>query len=145
MSKGNVLELFISSLNKSGRTKKEQLELDENGIINDKYYAKNVDRSVLITSKHSYDMAKDRSIDIEYGYLGENILIDVDPYSLDPGDKIEIGEVIVEITENCTICNSLGKVDSSLPKLLQKDRGIFAKTIKGGNIRKGDIVNISKY
>lgn len=144
MLEGKVIGLFISTKNKSGRIDKEQLELDENGILNDKFYAKNINRSILLTSKHSYDMAKDRSIDIEYGYLGENILIDINPYNLNSGDRIEIGDVTLEITENCTICNSLGKVDSSLPKLLANDRGIFVKTVKGGNIRKGDVVKITK-
>ena len=145
MSEGKVLGLFISCNNQTGRTEQEQLQLDENGIINDKFYAKNIDRSILITSKHSYDMAKERSIDIEYGYLGENILIDINPYNLSSGDKVEIADVVLEITDNCTICNSLAKVDTALPKLLADDRGIFAKTLKGGNIRKGDIVKISKY
>jgi len=145
MLEGRVLGLFISGKEKSGRVEKEQLTLDTNGVIGDKFYAKNIDRTILITSKYSYDLAKEKATEIPYGYLGENILIDINPYGLSSGDKIDIGNISLEITENCTICNSLGKVDSSLPELLANDRGIFAKTIKSGNIRKGDIVKISKY
>jgi len=36
-------------------------------------------------------------------------------------------------------------VDKKLPQILANDRGIFAKTLKGGNIRKGDTVIIKKY
>ncbi|WP_373073497.1 MOSC domain-containing protein [Sulfurimonas sp.] len=140
MLKGSVLGLFKSIKGEDGRISFEELCLDENGIIGDKYYGKKIDRSILITSKSSYDLAKDKATEIPFGYLGENIVIDINPYSMKPGEKIEMGEVVLEITNNCTICNSLGKVDSSLPELLANDRGIFAKTIKGGYIRKGDIV-----
>jgi MOSC domain-containing protein YiiM len=145
MLQGSVLELFKSVKGEDGRNSCKELSLDENGIIGDKYYAKKIERSILITSKSSYDMAKDKATEIPYGYLGENIIIDINPYGMKPGEQIQMGEVLLEITNNCTICNSLGKVDSSLPKLLANDRGIFAKTIKGGNIRKGDIVKILKY
>lgn len=145
MLKGNVLELFISIKGKDNRENKEQISLDANGVIEDKFYAKDTQRSVLITSISSYELAKEKGIDVPYSSLGENILIDINPYELIPGDRLEIGEVVLEITINCTICNSLSKVDKFLPKILANDRGIFAKTIKGGNIRKGDEVNILKY
>lgn len=138
---GKVIDLFISSKDK-GRENKQQIDLELQGICEDKYYAKDINRSILITSYDSYLIAKDNSIDVENGSLGENILIDINPYGLNIGTQISIGEVVLEITQNCTICNSLAKVDSMLPKVLKSDRGIFAKTLKSGKIRKGDIVNI---
>jgi len=119
--------------------------VDENGIIEDKFYAKDANRSILITSLDSYLLAKESSIDMEYGSLGENILVDVNPYHLTQGDIISFGELELIITQNCTICNSLSKVDAKLPNVLKSDRGIFAKTLKSGKIRKGDIVKIIKY
>jgi MOSC domain-containing protein YiiM len=145
MLNGNVIGLFISIKNQKNRENKELIRLDENGVLEDKFYAKDIDRSVLITSTDSYDLAKDKAMEIPYGYLGENILININPYSLQRGDKLYVGEVLLEITSNCTICNTLAKVHSSLPSLLANDRGIFAKTIKGGNIRKGDVAKILKY
>jgi MOSC domain-containing protein YiiM len=145
MSKGKVLELFMSIKGQENRANKEEILLDENGVVGDKFHGKNIERSILITSQKSYDLAHSNDVEMPYGSLGENIIIDIDPYNLSSGDKIEMGEVILEITNNCTICNGLSKVDSSLPKLLADDRGIFAKTIQGGYIRKGDVVNILKY
>lgn len=142
MSKGRVLELYVSVKDKDSRDIKEQIVLDEKGVIGDKFHGKNIQRSILITSKESYDLALQKGIEIPLGSLGENIMIDINPYSLTSGDKIQIGEALVEITNNCTICNGLSKVDSSLPDLLSDDRGIFAKTLNGGIIKKGDKVNI---
>lgn len=75
---------------------------------------------------------------MEYGSLGENILIDYNVYNLSMGTQLKIGEVIVEITQNCTICNYLSIIDKSLPKLLRNDRGIFVKVIQSGVIKEGD-------
>ena len=106
----------------------------------DKFYGHNTNRSILITSLDSYEIAKQNNIDINYGQLGENILIDFNLNVLKLNMQLKIGEVILEISQQCTICNSLSKIDKKLPKLLEHDRGIFAKIITGGIIKQDDIV-----
>jgi MOSC domain-containing protein YiiM len=135
---GKVLELFYST--NEGRINTEELSLDEKGVIKDKFYNKNMQRSVLIASLDSYSLAKKHGIDAPYSALGENILIDYNLYYLRPGDRIMIGELVLEISQNCTLCESLAKVDAKLPKILKDDRGIFAKVISGSTIKKGDNV-----
>jgi len=141
---GKILKLYITQ-NDANKSRKslQSIRLDNNGIIDDKFYSKNLDRSVLITSLESYELSKKSGIDIKYGSLGENILIDINPYSLITGDKLKIGEVTLEITQNCTLCKGLSAVHNELPKLLKNDRGIFAKVISGsGEINSGDSVEI---
>ena len=140
---GKVLELYIAIKDK-GRVSKNSIEVDCGGIVDDKFYGKNIDRSILITSISSYELAKEHNINTDYGLLGENILIDINPYALKSGDRLQIGEVILEISQHCTICNSLSKIDKSLPKILENDRGIFTKVIKNGKIRQNDTVQIIK-
>jgi len=138
---GSVQKLFISVKDK-GRESKENLELDKDGVCGDKYYAKNSSRAILITSLDSYKIAKENGIEAGFSSLGENILMDINPYHLTVGDKLTIGDVVLEITHNCTLCKSLAKVDAKLPEILKNDRGIFAKTIKDGTIKIGDKVTI---
>jgi len=133
---GKILELFYST--NDGRVNTNKLALDEKGVIEDKYYDKNIERSVLITSLDSYKLAIDNGINVSYSALGENILIDYNPYHLTVGARILIGDLVLEISQNCTLCKSLAKVDARLPKLLKDDRGIFAKVIISGTIHKGD-------
>jgi len=135
---GQVLELFISKKDKLKRISRTILEVDAKGIVDDKFYAKDVDRSILLTSKESYKLALKNSIKMSYGALGENILIDYNPYDLAIGTRLQIGEVVLEITQNCTICNHLSSIDETLPKLLKDDRGIFVKVVEVGFIEKGD-------
>lgn len=133
---GKVSSLFCSP--PAGRTAVASFALDSKGILNDKHYNKSIDRSVLITSLESYALAKRHGIDVDYGALGENILIEYNPYHLTAGRKLRIGKVTLEISQPCTLCKSLTAIDSKLPKLLKNDRGIFAKVIESGTIKEDD-------
>jgi len=133
---GKILELFYST--EDGRVNPNTLALDEKGVIEDKYYNKDIQRSVLIASRESYELASRNGINAPYSTLGENILIDYNPYNLKAGTRLSVGKVLLEISQHCTLCNSLSKIDKRLPKLLKDDRGIFAKVIQSGNITKGD-------
>lgn len=137
-----VLTLFISVDNDMKRVEKESLVLDENGVIEDKFYAKNPNRLILITSVSAYALAKSRGVEIEYGSLGENILIDQNINHLTVGNQFKIGEAVLEITQNCTLCNGLSTIDPKLPLILKNDRGIFAKAVTNGIIKKDDLLII---
>lgn len=143
---GKVIELFIT-LDDTNKTRKsvQTVSVDNDGILEDKFHGKNLQRSVLLTATDSYVITQENNIDITTGSLGENILIDINPYHLVMGDIVVMGSVELEITQNCTLCKGLSIVDSKLPKLLKDDRGIFAKVISGkSTINVGDKVTITK-
>jgi len=137
---GKVTKLFISQLDTQNRVEQNSLKLDCGGVVGDKFYDKNIDRSVLLTSQDSYNLIKQNNIDIHSGDLGENILIDFDPYILDIDSKISIGDTILQITMECTICKSLKKIDKCVPKLMKTNRGMFAKVIKNGTVSIDDMI-----
>jgi MOSC domain-containing protein YiiM len=137
---GSVLKLFTSKSGTSQRFEEKTIALDELGVVDDKFYSKNPERSVLIASTDSYDLVMTYGIEMPFGYLGENILMDFNPYALDVGTKIKIGSTILEISQHCTICNHLTTIDVKIPTLLKNDRGIFAKVISDGKINDGDKV-----
>ncbi len=140
---GQVLELYTTVKGDPTRIPQEILTLDTLGVVGDKFHGKDLERSVLIASNESYEIAHNNAIDIGNGLLGENILIDFNPYHLLPGDTFKIGSVTLEITQNCTLCKGLTSVNTKLPKLLKNDRGIFAKVLHSGNIKTGDTVSIN--
>jgi len=136
---GKVLKLYISKDSYDGRINQSEVGLDKNGVAADKFYGKDIKKSILLTSINTYDLVKDNGIEIKEGELGENILVDFNLDKLTIGSKFQIGDnALLEITQACTVCNSLSKIDKSLPKLLKKDRGIFAKVVKRGIIKEGD-------
>lgn len=137
-----VLALFVSVDNDKKRVYKEKLELDEMGVLEDKFYAKNSNRLILIASTTAYALAKSSGVELEYGSLGENILIDQNLHGLSIGNQFRIGEIVLEITQNCTLCNGLSLLDPKLPEILKNDRGIFVKAVTSGIIKKDDIIII---
>jgi len=137
---GKVLSLFITVQNSSGPAQRDVITVDEKGILDDKHYDTDIQRSVLLTSTQSYTLAKKHGIEMPYSSLGENLLIDYNPYGLSAGTRLRIGNSVLEISQPCTLCNHLSKVDSKLPKLLKNDRGIFAKVVKEGTIKVGDTI-----
>ena len=137
-SVGCVFSLYYTPVD--GYIKSDTLDLDTKGILEGKHYDKRIDRSILLVSLESYALLKEYMIAMPYGILGENILIDYNPYGLDEGSRLKIGNVILEITQLCTLCSSLSKIDSRVPKLLKNDRGIFAKVVEGGSIKEGDSI-----
>ena len=128
----------VESGDLTSRVSKQEIIVDENGVWEDKFYGKEPDRSILITSIDSYRLAEKKKIAVEHGSLGENILMDYNPYSLHIGTQIRVGEVVLEISQSCTLCKNLTKIDKRLPKLLKNDRGVFAKVIKSGFIYPDD-------
>lgn len=135
---GEVLDLFITGAEK--RVAVQELELDGEGAVGDKFRGKDMQRSVLIASRYSYELCKENDISVSYGDLGENILIDYNPYALEVGSRLTIGEAVLEITQQGTLCPGLSKVNPKLPKLLKGRRGIFAKVVNNGTIKKGNSV-----
>ena len=139
---GCIQSLFISIPGDKNRKELISIHVDSKGVVGDKFYAKDIARSILITSLESYLLAKKEQITIPYGALGENLLIDYNPYHLAPSSRLKIGSVILEISQYCTICNHLSSIDERVPDLLKKDRGIFARVIKEGEIKKGDTISL---
>ena len=137
---GKVLFLYISNKKTSHPIEQRKIDVDSKGIMNDKHYNKDIERTILISSTASYTLVKSHGIDIPYGILGENLLIDFNPYDLPMGIQLKIGNAILEISQNCTLCNHLSKIHKKLPKLLKNDRGIFGKIIQGGTISRGDAI-----
>ena len=137
---GSVMSLFISKETSSGRLPVKQLIVDKKGVLDDKFYNKDIQRSVLLTSKDSYLLAQKEGIHMDHGVLGENILMDYNPYLLHAGTQLQIGTAILEISQYCTMCDHLKAIDPILPQLLSNDRGIFSKVIEEGQIQKGDSI-----
>ncbi len=98
----------------------------------------------MIIGKQSYDMAKNQMIQLTDGTLGENILLDFDPHVYPIGTQFKIGEVILQVTEDCSMCKHLAIFDPKLPKLIRHARGKYCKIIHGGDIMSGQTATLRK-
>ena len=138
---GKIKKLYLKNKD-SEIIEKDYLSIDKKGILKDKHYDKDINRSILITSIKTYEKIEQKNIEISLGELNENILVDFDIYLLPKETILKIGDVLLKITQNCTLCTHLSKIDSKLPKLIKNDRGLFFKVIYSGNIYIDDDIYI---
>ena len=140
---GKVLKTFSATNESSGLPRPIVSKLNliaDYGIENDKFAGKKLDQTVMIVGLKSYEIAKENNIDLEFGSLGENILLDFDPHDFEVGKQLFIEETILEITQICTVCSHLSLFDNNLPTLLKGHRGLYCRIIKNGIIKENMIV-----
>ena len=139
-----ILRLFLADPETKGRKECAELILDTDGVIGDKFHGRQADRSVLVTGPVAYHMAEGEGIDLRSGDLGENILLDLDTRELGPGDRLKAGEVVLEVSRRCPICEHLAIYDPVLPRLVKEVRGVYLRVIHGGTLLQGDRMRLLK-
>jgi len=84
-----------------------------------------------------------KKIDIKPGIFAENITTEkIDLRKLKVGDKLKINEAIIEISEIGKKCHVYCEIYKKVGKCIMPKEGIFAKVIKGGEVKKGDIIEL---
>ncbi|ADW21144.1 MULTISPECIES: MOSC domain-containing protein [Thermus] len=140
---GKVISLHLGLGSGLPKPQMEVLELIAGfGAKGDRHAGKDPDRAVLVAGLPAYEKAREAGIDLPFGALGENLLLDLDPHHLPPGTRLRVGEALLELAQVCTVCSSLSQFDLRLPKLLYEGRGLYARVLEGGTVRVGDPVQV---
>lgn len=84
---------------------------------------------------------------VEPGSLGENLTLEgIDLAALAPGDRLRVGEVLIELTRHTTPCANIAPFfqDEEIERVAQpRNPGwsrFYARVLEGGTIRPGDPV-----
>ncbi len=99
-------------------------------------------RQINIMALESLETLKAAGYDTAPGRMGEQIIVKgVDIESLQPGDRVQLGESVIEVTKPRTGCDKFeafqGKTRAPVPQM-----GMMAKVITGGALRVGDPAGI---
>ena len=140
MSKIKVLSVNISE--EKGVIKKpvDQINITEKGIEQDAH-AGDWHRQISLLGKESIDsFEKILGRKLEFGEFAENITTEgITLYNMKPGDKLNIGDVELEVTQIGKKCHGEGcAIFSQVGKCVMPKEGIFAKVIKTGSVKAGD-------
>lgn len=110
------------------------------------------DRAVLIYTKDMLDTLNTEGWALKPGDIGENLTIDGLKYEeIELGDRLIIGDVILEISEICNPCMNLavlpyvGKEKMNQFIITMKGRrGWYARVLQTGKVHTGDIVHFKR-
>lgn len=94
------------------------------------------DRQVLIMDKETLD-----ALELLPGTIRENITTEgINVNGLEPGDRLRIGEAVLQIAMPCTPCSLMDKIRPGLRKEIRGRRGMLCRVLRGGMIRTGDAI-----
>ena len=99
------------------------------------------DRAICLYSEELYDFLRGRGVNVSNGQIGENFTTrGLDLQALAKGDRLRVGECVIEITNVRVPCRQLRMWDQDLPELIVGHSGWVAKVVQEGSVRQGDVV-----
>jgi MOSC domain-containing protein YiiM len=63
---------------------------------------------------------------------------------LPPGQRMRVGEALLEVGKPCTTCHLMDEVRDGLRKAIRGRRGVICRVVVSGRIRRGDQIEIVK-
>ena len=106
-------------------------------------YHGGANRAVCLFSVEGYDWLREKGIDLENGAVGENFTMrGIDLNSLSKGDRLRVGECLIEITDVRVPCRSLKKWHGELDRLIVGRSGWVAKVVEEAVVKQGDAIEV---
>ena len=103
-------------------------------------------RQVSFLAAESIEKARKKGLDVTFGDFAENIATSgIDWLQLPVGTRLKLGESAeVEITQIGKECHNKCAIYYLAGDCIMPREGIFARVLKGGKIRCGDAVSITR-
>jgi len=118
------------------------LTLIENfGVEGDAHASSLWGRQVSLLASESIEKMRASGLDVKEGDFAENITTEgIELISLSVGARLLVGDVLIEITQIGKHCHTKCEIYKLAGDCIMPTEGVFAKVIKGGEIRKGDMI-----
>jgi len=139
----SVLSINVSEKKGTVKTQVEYGMFEENHGISNDAHSGNWHRQVSLLGVESIEKMQQLGLkEVDYGLFAENITTEgIKLYSLPIGTKLNIGEVILEITQIGKECHNGCEIKNIVGQCIMPKEGVFAKVIKGGVVKAGDVIN----
>ena len=140
--KGTTVAVCTSKKKGIRKRSVEEAELKVDwGIVGDAH-ADDWHRQVSLLAMESIEKMRDLGLNVGPGSFAENLTTQgLDLLSLPIGSQVRVGdEVILEITQHGKICHDHCAIYHQVGDCVMPREGIFAKVIKGGQVKAGDTI-----
>lgn len=135
--------LGLNTSKKKGVVKKPvgQVECEVNhGIVGDAH-AGDWHRQISLLGIESYKKMEDLGLKLKQGAFAENITTKgIVLYELPIGTKMQIGEVLLEVTQIGKECHSGCAISQQVGDCVMPKEGIFCKVLKQGMMKEMDSI-----
>lgn len=114
--------------------------VEKSGLNGDVHALPDSSRQVLLIEEETLDR-----YDLIPGQVKENITTrGISLMSLPRGSRLHIGsQVILEITKACSPCSRMDEIRKGLRLELACKRGMLARIVAGGIVRRGDAIRVA--
>ncbi|WP_054694973.1 MOSC domain-containing protein [Geotalea toluenoxydans] len=138
-----VLAVCISEKKGERKTPVASVELKENhGIIGDAH-AGDWHRQVSLLAMESIRKMQALGLSVDTGDFAENITTEgIELVSLPIGTRLSIGPTEMEVTQIGKECHTRCAIYYQAGDCVMPKEGIFAKVLKGGTVKPGDVVAV---
>ncbi len=141
MKKGTIVSISTSSEKGAKKTPVESAVLsDDHGLEGDAHAGK-WHRQVSLLAEESIEKMRGGGLEVGYGDFAENITTSgLVLYEIPVGTKLRLGQCLVEITQIGKECHDRCAIYEAVGDCVMPREGIFARVLRGGEIKKGDDV-----
>ena len=139
---GKIISINISQRKGEKKTSVQSAMLKENhGIVGDAH-AGDWHRQISLLATESVDQMRGKGVELHPGDFAENLTIEgIDLKNLKMGQRLGVGPVVIlEITQIGKECHDGCAIKKMVGDCVMPREGVFAKVIKGGEIRTDDTI-----
>lgn len=107
------------------------------GLMEDRHALPDSSRQILLLGKETLDELR-----LSPGEIKENITTaGINLMEMRYGERLAVGpSVVLEVTKACTPCSRMEEIRPGLKQELAGRRGMLARVVEGGIIRRGDTI-----
>ena len=137
-----VLRLFTAYVHRQPMREVEKtLALENRGLEGCLHGRTGSPRQVLLM-----DMETLMDLGLSPGVVKENITtLGLGLYGLKEGQRLRIGEALLEVTVPCAPCHLMDLIRPGLQQELRGRRGMLSRVVGGGQIRRGDGIQVLDF
>jgi MOSC domain-containing protein YiiM len=138
-----VVAVCISRSKGERKTPVDQVELRENhGVVGDAH-AGDWHRQVSLLAQESIAKMRALGLDVDSGDFAENLTTaGIDLPALPVGTRLQIGDCLLEVTQIGKECHTRCAIYHQAGDCVMPKEGIFARVLKGGEVRAGAPISI---
>ena len=141
---GKIIAICISEVRGTQKHEVESAYLKEEWGIEGDAHAGKWHRQVSLLSVEKVDDFRAKGADVINGAFGENLVVEgFDLKTLPVGTRFKVGsDVLLEMTQIGKQCHSHCEIYKLVGDCIMPREGVFTRVLHGGEVRKGDSIDI---